>query len=108
MIVHIEVTTHCNFDCVYCYTKLLPNKMLSLDTFKKIVDPYLNDSVIRFMLQGEGEPLLHPQFWDMVKYLTDFGHSVQTTTNGSALTEENQNNIIELVDFLTISGGGGQ
>lgn len=67
---------------------------MELQQFKNIVDPYLNDSVIHeFSLHGEGEPLLHPRFWDMVNYLKPYHHKI-TFVSINNLIQNIKNNII--------------
>lgn len=39
-------------------------------------------------LQGEGEPLLHPDFWDMVALVKEAGQTPYTITNGSEIDAE--------------------
>lgn len=104
MIIQIEVTTYCNFDCVYCYTSKYPNKFMDLQQFKNIVDPYLNDNAIHeFSLHGEGEPLLHPKFWDMVNYIKPYHHKITFVTNGSTLNETNRLLIKEHISNIFVS-----
>lgn len=52
---------------------------MSWHTFTQIVDSIDAPSVVS--LQGEGEPVLHKRFWDMVQYLTDRGHTPYVITN---------------------------
>lgn len=39
-------------------------------------------------LQGEGEPTVHPRFWEFVRELTDCSHTPYTITNGSLIDPE--------------------
>ena len=47
-------------------------------------------------LQGEGEPLMHPLFFDMVQALRDRGISVSIITNGSYLSPEHNSRLVAL------------
>lgn len=90
MIFAVELTTHCNFDCGYCYTKKYDNKMMDVDTYRRIIDeidmyPVRSD----ISLSGEGESLLHPNFWEYVEYAKKTKHEVSVITNGSTLTSTN-------------------
>ena len=87
----IEVTTVCNFDCLYCTGRKMQQKSMSWDTFLQVCEK-INTKVVS--LQGEGEPTLWPHFSRAVNYLTDKGFLVTTITNGSTTRH------IELIDKL--------
>ena len=50
-------------------------------TFTSIIDTLQAGTVVS--LQGEGEPTLHPRFWDMVKYVAERKMVPYTIVNGS-------------------------
>jgi len=52
---------------------------MALDTFKRLVDQF--DRLTELHLQGLGEPMMHPHFFDMVAYAADRGITVSTNTN---------------------------
>ena len=82
----VEITTACNLDCAICLRKRLerPNRFLSLDDFKLILDPGL----FRYVgLHGWGEPLLNRQTFEMVKYAGSKGVITNLTTNGTLLAD---------------------
>jgi MoaA/NifB/PqqE/SkfB family radical SAM enzyme len=59
-------------------------------------------------LQGWGEPLLHPDFFEMVRIAKSVGCKVSITTNGQALIRENSERLIaEGADIITVSVAGG-
>lgn len=82
----LEVTTRCNFSCSYCSGRAMEQKDMSWETFVSIVDKIKQPSTIT--LQGEGEPSLHPKFWDMVEYILERKHTPNVTFNGSILDTE--------------------
>ena len=81
---HIEPTNFCNYDCVMCVHKTAIAKPahLPLELFEKIIDEAQPWYV---SLNGYGEPLMCPHFFDMVRALTRRGIRCNTTTNGSLL-----------------------
>lgn len=103
--VAIELTTHCNFDCDYCYTKNYDSQMMSFDVFKRIVDEWRDSPhTVDFSLSGEGESLLHPQFWEFVDYIRQTTtHKVSVITNGSTLTDSNISLMCQKLDHVRVS-----
>lgn len=80
----IEITTHCNFSCFYCAGRTMPQRHMSLELFNAILAT-LPARALTVSLQGEGEPMLHPSFWEMVRGIRNAGHVPFTITNGSAM-----------------------
>lgn len=81
MVYQIEITTRCNFDCWYCAGRYMPQKDMEWDLFTKIVESIPRDQRSIVMLQGEGEPLMHKRFWDMVSAVKACGNLPSITTN---------------------------
>lgn len=86
-----EPTTSCNLRCPECPSGLRsftrPTGMLQEQLFRKVIDqvaPTL--SYLTFYFQGE--PFLHPQFLDMVKYASQKGIYTATSTNAHYLKDE--------------------
>ena len=69
--ISIEPTTSCNLRCPECPSGLRsftrPTGMLEFDLYKKIIDE-LSDTLGYLLLYFQGEPYLHPQFLQLVKY----------------------------------------
>jgi MoaA/NifB/PqqE/SkfB family radical SAM enzyme len=107
--VQVEITTRCNARCCYCPRTALGGRWSSQD-----MPLALFRSLLRFLghtrqvhLQGWGEPLLHPQFFEMVRLCKNKGLAVSTTTNGIALDDAIQQRLIDLdVDVLGVSLAG--
>jgi MoaA/NifB/PqqE/SkfB family radical SAM enzyme len=57
---------------------------MSYETYCRLLDGF--DTVEELHLQGLGEPLLHPRFFDMVRYAAARGIAVSTNTNLTALS----------------------
>ncbi|OUS23980.1 hypothetical protein A9Q99_25845 [Gammaproteobacteria bacterium 45_16_T64] len=84
----IEPTTRCNYTCGFCAGRSLPQVDMSLETFQTIIDNV--DHLEHVELQGEGEPLMNPHFFDMVTLLRKKFPDVLISmiTNGSLFTDE--------------------
>lgn len=94
-VVQIEVTTKCNLACFYCAGRKMPQQDMSLDILSAVLDQLNGRHSIQ--LQGEGEPLMHPKFWEMVEIVRARGHRVGTLTNGTIPAD------ISKLDWLNVS-----
>lgn len=84
--VQIEPVGACNLRCTMCpinYREDKPlhgsRRIMDFDLYCRIVDQFTNLKTLH--LQGLGEPMLHPRFFDMVAYATAKGIRVTTNTN---------------------------
>jgi radical SAM protein with 4Fe4S-binding SPASM domain len=106
----IEPTTSCNLRCPECPSGLRsftrPTGMLQSHLFRDVIDqlaPTL--SYLTFYFQGE--PFLHPQFLDMVRYASNKGIYTSTSTNAHFITDDAAHATIESsLDRLIISIDG--
>ncbi len=87
MHIQIEVTTKCNYECFYCAGRDLPQQHLDMALFARILEG-IPPGKHRISLQGEGEPTMHPNFWEMVETVIALGHMPYTITNGSLMNAE--------------------
>ncbi len=108
--VSIEPTTSCNLRCPECPSGLRnftrPTGMLSLDLFQQTLDQ-LSPALWYLLLYFQGEPYLHPQFYDLVKAAADKKIYTATSTNGHFLNSDNARKTVESgLDRLIISIDG--
>jgi MoaA/NifB/PqqE/SkfB family radical SAM enzyme len=107
--IQVEVSAICNASCAYCvltcYKGLWGGDLMDMQTFQQLRPSFaLTDMVF---LQGWGEPLLHPYFWDMVREVKSAGAKVGFTTNGAPLVDKHIDKLFEeRVDIMGISLGG--
>jgi len=84
----IEPTTHCNLRCPECPSGLRsftrPTGILEEKFFKKTVDELYKD-LASLIFYFQGEPYLHPQFLDLVRYASGKGIYTITSTNAHYL-----------------------
>ena len=87
----IEVTSHCPAKCSYCphttKSTVWRSRRMEDATFAALLP--LIKQTRRVHLQGWGEPLLHPRFFDYAAAAVRVGCSASTTTYGMAVTPEN-------------------
>jgi MoaA/NifB/PqqE/SkfB family radical SAM enzyme len=86
--VQIEPVGQCNLACKMCpvvFREEKPPAFMSYDAFCRLIDQF--PALKELHLQGLGEPLLHPRFFDMVRYAVQRGIDVSTNTNLTALSE---------------------
>lgn len=85
--IQIEPTTRCNFTCGFCAGRHMPQRDMTLEHLQQLVDPLRQLTHVE--LQGEGEPLLNPDFFAMVSYLRRRFPAVRISliTNGSLFTD---------------------
>jgi radical SAM protein with 4Fe4S-binding SPASM domain len=87
----IEPVGQCNLRCRMCPIQFredgTPNGPLAfmpLETFRRLIDELPGLETLH--LQGMGEPLMHPRFFDMVRYAVERGIHVTTNTNLTLLS----------------------
>jgi radical SAM protein with 4Fe4S-binding SPASM domain len=92
----IEPTNRCNLECVMC-----PNReqaesdlgFMEFGLFRSVVDQAAG-SVHDVNLHHRGEPTLHPELEEMIRYADGKGVKVKLHTNGTALTERRSEELI--------------
>ena len=112
--VDLELSAACNMQCPMCYTitpefknqvkKLLMERPL----WQKIVRECAGGNVFSLRLSLRGEPTLHQDFVEVVRYAKNLGiKEVSTLTNALRLTPEMFAELVDAgLDWLTISADG--
>lgn len=108
--ISFEPTTSCNLRCPECPSGLRsftrPTGMLEEEMYKKTIDE-LADTLLYLIFYFQGEPYLHPKFFELVKYAHDKGLYTATSTNAHYLTDERARRTVESgLDRLIISIDG--
>jgi MoaA/NifB/PqqE/SkfB family radical SAM enzyme len=85
--INLDLTSACNFSCPFCVDSKLINagKSLTLEDVKKTIDTLHAHGLLSVILIGGGEPTLHKDFGEMVRYLKSKGLQIGIVTNGSRL-----------------------
>ena len=79
---YLDITTHCNLKCKHCLSSSGTNlASLTFEEVKKLINELKAMGVFRVKIGG-GEPLLHPNFWEIVDVFNEAKITVSTSTNG--------------------------
>ena len=104
----IELTNHCNAECIMCPRQKMSRKKgyMDFDLFKKIADE-ARDYVELLFLHLAGEPLLHPDLFRILDYCGKIGLNTSLSTNAILLNKVNSQRLIESpLKLLTLSFDG--
>lgn len=108
--ISFEPTTSCNLRCPECPSGLRSftrnTGMLEAGLFKKTIDE-LHHKLMYLIFYFQGEPYLHPQFLELVKYASSKKIYTASSTNAHYLNDENARKTVESgLDRLIISIDG--
>lgn len=109
--VFAEITNACNLSCVHCPHSLisrLPSyrpRHMELEIYKKLVDEVCKHKGSILRIVCDGEPLLHPQFLEIIGYAKEKGITpICINTNAMLLDEEMARRLLGLgTDVIEIS-----
>lgn len=87
-----EVTLRCNERCFHCGSRCESDSEngLPLSKFKEILDEVKENfdiSRLQLCITG-GEPLLYPDFFELMSYAHELGYNWGMTSNGTMITKE--------------------
>lgn len=106
-----ELTNGCNLSCKHCGSRCSADKKDYIDTgiVKKVIDSVsdkYDPKRIMIAVTG-GEPLLHPDCTEIVKYAHDRGFPVGMTSNGILIDHDKAGDLKEAgLDTISISLDG--
>lgn len=84
-----ELTYACNLACIHCLSssgRRDPNE-LSTEQAKSVIDE-LRKLQVFYVNIGGGEPMIRPDFFELMEYATENGVGVKFSTNGSRLDQD--------------------
>lgn len=97
--VQIEPVGQCNLRCEMCPIQFRkdgpphgPLAFMKWETFTSLLDGF--PDLEKLHLQGLGEPMMHPRFFDMVRYAADKGIQVTINTNLTLLNPERTERLV--------------
>ena len=85
--INLDLTSACNFSCPFCVDSKLINagKTLTLEEVKKTIHTLHSHGLLSVILIGGGEPTLHKDFGEIVRYIKSKRLQIGIVTNGSQL-----------------------
>ncbi|MFP4226565.1 MAG: radical SAM/SPASM domain-containing protein [Desulfobacterales bacterium] len=107
--VQVAVTTHCDANCAYCprtrFRSAWKSRHMDPDLLSRFIDGLKNTTLI--YLQGWGEPLVHPHFWEFLSRVKNRGFMAGCTSNANNLNKEALERVAgEGLDILALSLAG--
>lgn len=82
---HLELTYHCNWRCVFCYNpRHFDLKRLDLAKWIEVFDDLRKLGTLSLSLTG-GEPLAHPQFFEIAEAARERAFALRIFTNGALI-----------------------
>ncbi len=101
-------TYRCNLKCRHCYENAgvlrgeKPRELTKEEKFRALEN--LAESHIPTLFFSGGEPLIHPDFWDLAHKAKEYGFYISIATNGTLIDEEMAKKIKDLgVGYVAIS-----
>jgi len=87
LLLDVEATNFCNLSCIMCPRQIMKRGLgyMDFNLFIKIVDEAAKEGCMGIRIIRFGEPLLHPEIIDMIKYVKKAGLKAHITTNGLLL-----------------------
>ena len=109
--ISVETTNFCNLHCPECPvgntdTSRTVKSTFNLDLYKNLIRE-LKPTLQHVILYFQGEPFLHHQFVELIKYAHNAGIYTSTSTNGQFLNEKTAKEIVlSGLDKLIVSIDG--
>jgi len=113
--VQIDLTNNCNNDCIGCWCnsplleekKINPevkNQALPYERVISLIDEFYKMGVSHIYYAGGGEPFMHPQIMDILRYTKKRGFTCYVNTNFTLVDEKVAKELADLkIDHLTVS-----
>lgn len=104
----LKIIEKCNQHCKHCWAGKSRKKPYSLLEIKQAIQKLQQFNIYHLTITG-GEPLLHPDWLEIVNFSKATIGTIELFTNGTLLTDENilkLSNIFEDCDFVQISLDG--
>ncbi len=100
----------CNHACAGCHSRYMhksEDQFLNFDTMKDVVSDFAELGVEGVEISGGGEPLMYPQIIQAIAYMRGKGLKVGMFSNGTLLTDELAEFLVQNLLFLRIAFDAG-
>ena len=98
----LELTYKCNLDCFFCYNDLgLEGEPLSRQQYFDLLTDLAEMQVMNVILSG-GEPLAHPDFFEIGSRARELGFVVRVKSNGHAMRGSLAQRLVDEVDPFVV------
>lgn len=106
LLLDVEPNNYCNYRCAHCQVTHWDHARTNLDIagLNRILDQF--PRVAEVTLQGMGEPLLNRRTPALLRRLAERGIRVDLTTNGSVMTDEVRDALLQTRTRVTFSLDG--
>ena len=104
----LESTAKCNLDCPMCprHIYAFDDESMDLDLFRKIVAD-CKDSVEFAWPYGVGEPMIHPDIFEMIRITREAGIRTGMSTNATLLDDKRADMLFDSgLDYLILAFDG--
>lgn len=108
--VEIDLINCCNHHCVFCnFSEYLKkdHSAINTDTIKKRISEMKHLGTKGICITGGGEPMLYKDFNTILQYTKKCGFDIGLITNGSLINKANVNILVDNLQWIRISMGGG-
>ena len=102
----LEPTNLCNHNCFFCcYTSFRNdnNVYLSRDKLFELAEDFKKLDVRSVSLVGGGEPMIHPDIYDLIHWFYENNILISITTNGSAFKDSEIDTIVRASTYIRVS-----
>ncbi|RJQ28965.1 radical SAM protein [Candidatus Parcubacteria bacterium] len=89
--IELSLTNRCNLRCHWCSDSDLRKRSMTdidFDVLKSLFMDLSENGVRGIVIEGGGEPTVHPRFNDIIKCAKDFNHKLGLITNGIILPDQ--------------------
>lgn len=103
----VELTNDCNVSCTFCNRQKIAMKIgyMKEELFYKIIDEAAMHLPVKLVPFFRGEPLMHPQIIEFIRYAKSKGIGpIQLASNALLLNDQMQDDLIASgIDFISFS-----
>lgn len=96
-LIAVETLNICNLGCIMCpYYRMTRKKtLMSMPTYKKIIDDLARNGVQTILLNFYNEPFLDKHIFERIKYVKQKGLSIKFFSNGTVMSREKADKLLK-------------